>query len=144
VARVSTRKGNGFVTGLADPGVRFERPSMLESTTTYLRGASLDELVTTASREPVLDEQGEATLAGRWRDGDPAALERLVMGNLRIAVDEAIRNRGLGFSQQRLVRRGVAVLMDAASDYDPDRDGPFSSFARLRVRSALSQDVSLV
>ena len=115
---------------------------MRESTTSYLTGASLDELVTTASVEPLLDEFGEAQLARRVQNGDREALERLVFGNLRIAVDEAIRNRGLGSPQRDLVRNGVRVLMDAARIYDPTEHGRFSQFVRLRVRSALSENVS--
>lgn len=114
---------------------------MRDSTTSYLTGVSLAELVTTASTEPVLDERGEALLARRVRDGDAEALERLIFGNLRVAVDEAIRNRGLGAPQRDLIRVGVRVLMEAARAYDPDLHGSFSSFTRSRVRRALSENV---
>jgi RNA polymerase primary sigma factor len=110
--------------------------------TSYLARASLDELVTTASTEPLLDERGEALLARRVQDGDMEALERLVFVNLRVAVDEAIRNRGLGSPQRDLVRNGIRVLMDAARIYDPVHDGRFSHFVRLRVSTALSENVS--
>lgn len=115
---------------------------MRDSTTSYLSGASVGELVSTASMEPVLDAALEAELARRVSDGDTEALERLVMGNLRVAVDEAIRNRGLGQPQRALVRRGVGVLIEAARMYDPDRHGSFSHFASERVRRALSDDVA--
>jgi RNA polymerase primary sigma factor len=116
---------------------------MLESTTSYLTGASLDELVTTASTEPLLDERGESLLALRVRNGDPDALERLILGNLRVAVDEGIRNRGLGAPQRDLIRDGVRVLMEAAGAYDPDIHGRFSMYVKARVRRALSEDVRL-
>ncbi|MEX2467744.1 MAG: hypothetical protein WD995_12610 [Gemmatimonadota bacterium] len=106
-----------------------------------MTGASLDELVTTASLEPLLDERSEAVLARRVQDGDIDALERLVFGNLRVAVDEAIRNRGLGASQRDLIRSGIRVLMDAARVYEPELHGPFSRYARARVGRALSENV---
>lgn len=115
---------------------------MREATTSYLADAPVGELVTTASREPLLDEEHELALVRRVREGDAEALERLVMSNLRVAVDEAIRNRGLGQSQRLLVRRGIGVLIEAARMYDPDVHGPFSEFAGRRVRSTLSEDVS--
>jgi len=115
---------------------------MRTSTTSYLTEVSLTELVTVASSEPPLDEQREAALALRVRDGDLDALERLVMGNLRIAVDEAIRNRGLGSSQGALIRYGVRTLMEAARSYDPDRHGSSSRYASRLVRTALSENVS--
>lgn len=115
---------------------------MREATTSYLADAPVGELVTTASREPLLDEEHELVLVRRVRQGDTEALERLVMSNLRVAVDEAIRNRGLGQSQRLLVRRGIAVLIEAARTYDPDLHGSFSGYAGRRVRSTLSDHVS--
>ena len=115
---------------------------MREATTSYLADAPVGELVDTASREPLLDDEHESALIRRVREGDSEALERLVMSNLRVAVDEAIRNRGLGQSQRMLVRRGISVLVEAARTYDPDRHGPFSGYASRRVRSTLSEDVS--
>ena len=115
---------------------------MREATTSYLSDAPVGELVTTASREPLLDEEHELALIRRFRQGDTEALERLLMSNLRVAVDEAIRNRGLGRSQGMLVRRGITVLIEAARTYDPDLHGPFSGYAGQRVRSTLSEDVS--
>ena len=115
---------------------------MRDSTTSYLSGASVGELGSTASMEPVLAAAVEADLARRVSDGDTEALERLVMGNRRVAVDEAIRNRGLGQPQRALLRRGVRVLIEAARIYDPDRHGSFSRFASGRVRRALSDDVA--
>jgi RNA polymerase primary sigma factor len=115
---------------------------MREATTSYLADAPVGELVTTASREPLLDEERELALVRRVRDGDMEALERLVMSNLRVAVDEAIRNRGLGQSQRSLVRHGITVLLESARTYDPDAHGTFSRYVTDRVRNALSEDVS--
>ncbi|MDZ7779551.1 MAG: hypothetical protein U5R14_06375 [Gemmatimonadota bacterium] len=115
---------------------------MNDATTSDLNGASLDELVTLASQEPVLDEKAEATLARRLSEGETEARQRLLMGNLRMAVDEAIRHRGLGAPQSQLVRRAVRTLATAARDYDPELHGLFSRYAGRLVRSALSEEVT--
>ena len=98
---------------------------------------SLDELVSTASSEPVIDLVAESRLAELLLDGDAEALDRLVRASLRIAIDEAIRNRGLGEPQEGLVRRAAHALMEAAHSYDPGRHGRFSIYARRAVRQAL-------
>lgn len=115
---------------------------MRDSTTSDLDQVSLGELVAMASAAPVLDARTEALLAGRAAAGDTEALEKLVRMTLRFAIDEAIRNRGLGSPQRDLVRKGVQTLVEAARRYDPARHGSFARFARGEVRRALSAKVS--
>jgi RNA polymerase sigma-32 factor len=105
---------------------------------------SIDDLVSTASDQPVLADEVERGLVQRMRDGDVGAAEELVLGHLRIAIDEAIRTRGLGLPQRDLVRLGVRALVEAARSYDPDEHGRFSHHARSQVRRVLrrSLDVS--
>jgi DNA-directed RNA polymerase sigma subunit (sigma70/sigma32) len=103
---------------------------------------SVGDLVWMASSHPVLDEHDEDALIRGARGGDSQALEELVLGNLRIAVDEAIRIRGLGLPQRHLVRLGVAALLEAVSSYDPMVHGRFSEHVRSRVRDALQGSVS--
>jgi RNA polymerase primary sigma factor len=110
---------------------------------TVLSEATVHDLVVSASSEPLLDEADEAALVRKVRAGDLRALERLVMGNLRVAVDEAIRHRGFGVPQSRLVRTGVSALMEAARSYRQETHGSFSTFAAARVREALSRDAKL-
>jgi len=112
----------------------------MQSTMTMdLNRASVVELVQAASAAPLLDAEREAYLGARAGEGDAGALEHLVLGNLRIAVDEAIRNRGLGTPQDQLLREGVRTLMASAVSYDPKRHGPFSRYAARRIRAALSE-----
>jgi DNA-directed RNA polymerase sigma subunit (sigma70/sigma32) len=101
------------------------------------------DLVEVASAQPLLDEHDEDTLVDRAQHGDAEARERLVMGNLRIAIDEAIRTRGLGQPQRKLVPTGVRTLLDAIRSYDPLVDGPFSRHVRARVRRAMKASVSV-
>jgi DNA-directed RNA polymerase sigma subunit (sigma70/sigma32) len=104
---------------------------------------SVGDLVSMASAQPLLAAEEEACLVRRIHDGDPRAVEELVLGNLRIAIDEAIRTRGLGKPQRELVRTGVRTLVETARSYDPDRHGPFSLHARSTVRTAMIRSVDV-
>ena len=108
-----------------------------------LSSLSIGSLVWMASSQPVLDEASEDELIDRAKSGDRSALEQLAMGNLRIVIDEAIRSRGLGTPQDRLVRVGVKALVEAVRTYDPERDDRFSRHLRLRVRSAFQEATSV-
>jgi DNA-directed RNA polymerase sigma subunit (sigma70/sigma32) len=104
---------------------------------------SLGDLVAVASAQPVLDAEDEDSLVTRAQCGDAEAREQLVMRNLRIAIDEAIRTRGLGQPQRKLVPMGVRTLLDAIRSYDPTVHGPFSRHVRTRVRLALKASISV-
>jgi RNA polymerase primary sigma factor len=104
---------------------------------------SVGDLVSMASEQPFLGEEDEVGLARRIRQGDAGAVEELVRGNLRIAIDEAIRTRGLGPRQRDLVRLGVRTLVEAAQEYDPGEHGPFADHARASIRNAMIRSVGL-
>lgn len=104
---------------------------------------SVGDLVSMASAQPVLGGEEEERLGRRIRSGDSDAVQELVAGSLRIAIDEAIRTRGLGLPQRHLVRTGVRALVEAAQAYDPVEHGRYSSYARSRVRSAMVTSISV-
>jgi DNA-directed RNA polymerase sigma subunit (sigma70/sigma32) len=116
---------------------------MMVLATPNLAQLSLGDLIQVASAQPVLDERDEDTLIARARQGDADAREQLVMGNLRVAIDEAIRTRGFGIPQRKLVPMGVSTLLEAIRTYDPETHGPFSRYARARVRRAIRQGSSV-
>ena len=102
-----------------------------------ISGASLADLVACASESRSLDREEAARLS---QDGGPEeddTLQTLVRTHLRIAVDEAIRNRGLGKRQDHLARAGALALVRAAPDFDPEEHGSFSRYARRVVRDAI-------
>lgn len=95
------------------------------------------DLVALVSETRVLDAGEEQRLTARSASGQDDALEALVRSHLRVAVDEAIRNRGFGERQDRLARVGALALVEAAPDFDPDEHGSFSSYARQVIRRAI-------
>jgi len=112
------------------------------SFTPDLAELSLGDLIQVASAQPVLDEHDEDTLIARTRLGDPEARQQLMMRNLRVAIDEAIRRRGW-LPQRKLVPVVVSTLVEASRTYDPARDGSFSSYARSRVRLSMKQETAV-
>jgi DNA-directed RNA polymerase sigma subunit (sigma70/sigma32) len=109
---------------------------------TDLAHLSVANLVWMASAHPVLDEDHEDQLLRGAREGALEAIDELVLANLRIAVDEAIRARGLGLPQRKLVRLAAEAMLEAARTYDPTAHGRFSEHVRQRVRDALRESVS--
>ena len=103
---------------------------------------SVGDLVSMASAQPLLAEEDEQGLVRRIRNDDPDALEELVRGCLRIAIDEAIRIRGLGRPQRELVRLGVRSLVEAAQAYEPTVHGRFADHARASVRETLIRSIN--
>jgi RNA polymerase primary sigma factor len=86
---------------------------------------------------PPLSVAEERALGARVRQGDEAALRRLVEANLRFVVSYAKRYRGLGVPFLDLIHEGNLGLMEAARRFDPTRNVKFISYAVWWVRQAL-------
>jgi RNA polymerase primary sigma factor len=86
---------------------------------------------------PALSIDEERDLGARARQGDAAALRRLVESNLRFVVSYAKRYRGLGVPFLDLIHEGNLGLMEAARRFDPSRNVKFISYAVWWVRQAL-------
>ena len=86
---------------------------------------------------PPLSVAEERALGARAREGDEAALRRLVEANLRFVVSYAKRYRGLGVPFLDLIHEGNLGLMEAARRFDPARNVKFISYAVWWVRQAL-------
>lgn len=123
------------VAGSSGPGRSYA--AMVHISPEDIADVSVADLVASASRSPMLDEREEEALADRWASGHDAARDALVRAHLRLAVDEAIRNRGLGARQDRLARLAARALVEAAPEYDPKAHGAFSRWARITVRNAI-------
>ena len=86
---------------------------------------------------PPLSVAEERALGARAREGDEAALRRLVEANLRFVVSYAKRYRGLGVAFLDLIHEGNLGLMEAARRFDPTRNVKFISYAVWWIRQAL-------
>ncbi|MDO8836925.1 MAG: RNA polymerase sigma factor RpoD/SigA [Vicinamibacterales bacterium] len=94
------------------------------------------------ARVPRLSPDEEHALAVVARQGDEAALRRLVEANLRFVVSYAKRYRGLGVPFLDLIHEGNLGLIEAARRFDPERQVKFITYAVWWVRQAILHTLS--
>ena len=92
------------------------------------------------SKTPILSREEEKVLARRWRDTrDPAALDRLVLCNLRAVFKIAGQHRSKHASLEDLVQEGLLGLIRATEKYDPERGIRFLSYAGWWIRAYIKE-----
>lgn len=96
----------------------------------------------------LISAEEEVSLSARIRNGDNAALEKLVVSNLRFVVSVAKQylNQGLSFSD--LINQGNLGLVKAAKKFDETRGFKFISYAvwwiRQSIMEALAEQTRIV
>jgi RNA polymerase primary sigma factor len=100
---------------------------------------SLDQYLREISAYPLIDRDEEAELAGRIRDGDRVALEKLVNSNLRFVVSIAKKYQNQGVALADLINEGNLGLIRAAEKFDETRGVKFISYAVWWIRQAILQ-----
>lgn len=104
--------------------------------------ASFDKYLQDISKLPMITVEEETQLAGKIRDGDQAALEKLVSANLRFVVSVAKQYQNQGVSLPDLINEGNAGLIKAASRFDETRGFKFISYAVWWIRQSIMQAIS--
>jgi RNA polymerase primary sigma factor len=100
---------------------------------------SLDKYLNEISKVPMIDAQEEVELARRIREGDQAALEKLVNANLRFVVSVSKQYQNQGLTLGDLINEGNMGLIKAARRFDETRGFKFISYAVWWIRQSILQ-----
>ena len=106
---------------------------------TNRESASLDKYLQEIGREDLISVEDEVELAGRIRNGDRAALEKLTRANLRFVVSVAKQYQNQGLSLPDLINEGNLGLIKAAEKFDETRGFKFISYAVWWIRQSILQ-----
>ena len=100
---------------------------------------SIDKYLNEISKVPMIDAQEEVQLAQRIREGDQAALEKLVNANLRFVVSVSKQYQNQGLTLGDLINEGNMGLIKAAKRFDETRGFKFISYAVWWIRQSILQ-----
>ena len=91
------------------------------------------------SKYKTLDSEEELELARRIRSGDKAALEKLVIHNLRFVVSVSRNYQNQGMQLADLINEGNLGLIRAAERFDDTKNFKFISYAVWWIRQSILQ-----
>jgi RNA polymerase sigma-32 factor len=95
-----------------------------------------------AMRAEMLDAETEQALAQAWRERrDEAALHRLILAHMRLAISQASKYRRYGVPVGDLIQEASMGLMKAADRFDTDRGVRFSTYAMWWIRASIQDCV---
>lgn len=101
--------------------------------------ASLEKYLQEIGREQMIAPAEEPILAQKIREGDAAALDKLVRANLRFVVSVAKQYQNQGLSLLDLINEGNLGLIKAAKKFDETKGFKFISYAVWWIRQSILQ-----
>ncbi len=120
-------------------GGKSMRQLKITKSITNRESASLDKYLQEIGREELITVEEEVELAGRIRNGDRVAQEKLIRANLRFVVSVAKQYQNQGLSLPDLINEGNLGLIKAAEKFDETRGFKFISYAVWWIRQSILQ-----
>ena len=106
---------------------------------TNRESASLDKYLQEIGRKDLITVDEEVELAQKIKQGDQAALDKLVSANLRFVVSVAKQYQNQGLSLPDLIDEGNLGLIKAAQKFDETLGFKFISYAVWWIRQSILQ-----
>jgi RNA polymerase primary sigma factor len=100
---------------------------------------SLDKYLHEIGKVDLINAEEEVELAGRIKNGDEKALDRLIQANLRFVVSVSKQYQNQGLSLPDLINEGNLGLIKAAQRFDETRGFKFISYAVWWIRQSILQ-----
>lgn len=100
---------------------------------------SVDKYLYEIAKLPLINEEEEAHLAKKVRQGDWAAMNTLIKSNLRFVVSVAKQYQNQGLSLNDLINEGNIGLIRAATKFDETKGFKFISYAVWWIRQSILQ-----
>jgi RNA polymerase primary sigma factor len=105
-------------------------------------GTTVEKYFTEVSRQPLLKQNEEVDLARRIKQGDQAALDKLVKANLRFVVSVAKQYQYGSLPLNDLINEGNLGLIKAAKMFDETKGYKFISYAVWWIRQSIMQSLA--
>ena len=109
---------------------------------TNRQDASLGMFFKEVSKIPMASAEEEMELSKKIKNGDLAAINRLVEANLRFVISVAKQYQNKGLPLVDLIQSGVEGCLEAAKRWDESRGFKFISYAVWWIRQSITQAIS--
>jgi len=113
---------------------------MSKQNTRYTEESALDPYAKYALKHKILTRAQEAEIGARILEGDKAAVDELVVANLRFVASIASRILWTGLTLQQRVSSGNRGLITAAEKFDHTKGFKFVSYAVWWIKQAITRD----
>src|SRR5207249_910948 len=101
--------------------------------------SGLNRYLQEIGRIPLLTPQQEVELAGKIKEGDAAARERMINANLRLVVTIARDYINLGLPLLDLISEGNIGLTKAVERFDPTKGAKLSTYAMWWIKQSIKR-----
>ena len=118
------------------------RSFKISQSITDRQDASLNSYFKDVSRQPMISQEEEIELTKKIKEGNEAAVKKLVEANLRFVISVAKQYQNKGLALVDLIQEGNIGLIEAARKFDETRGFRFISYAVWWIRQAIIKALS--